>query len=317
MRIRTIKAEFWTNEGLCSCSLEAHVVAAGLLNWADDEGYFLANPALIAGALFPLRFAEPSVTVHGALTELSREGWIVLGKLVDGRAAGYIPNFTKHQTISRPSPSRLGPIFAAFSEDSMSTHGVRMEDSIGKGRERKGKDLPPSEEARADALALEAPVEKKERKKRDVPPAMRELPQAATERMAKLIKDGKATDAYPNDLLDLYNHYAAESRQATGRDAPGDVEVVPADTATRGYSSKRFDLCVSELIDKGFTFDDLRVAISAEFRDAAAVAKWGAHWKGILWDEGMLQRALSKAAPKDDGPFYPKARDVLRALEQR
>lgn len=60
-RIRTIKPEFWTDEDMAEVSEPACLLAIGLLNYADDEGYFNANPKLIKAAVFPIR--EPSVPI--------------------------------------------------------------------------------------------------------------------------------------------------------------------------------------------------------------------------------------------------------------
>ena len=49
-RIRTIKPEFWQDEDLATLSEPALILAAGLLNHADDEGYFRAHPGLIKAA---------------------------------------------------------------------------------------------------------------------------------------------------------------------------------------------------------------------------------------------------------------------------
>ncbi len=42
-RIRTIKPEFWSDEKLATVSEATLLVAIGLLNLADDEGYFNAT----------------------------------------------------------------------------------------------------------------------------------------------------------------------------------------------------------------------------------------------------------------------------------
>lgn len=68
-RIRTIKPEFWTNESLSALSAETHMLAAALLNYADDEGYFNANPGLVKAACSPLR--ESSVSTHTQLKRLA------------------------------------------------------------------------------------------------------------------------------------------------------------------------------------------------------------------------------------------------------
>ena len=51
MRIRTIKPEFWSSLDLAPLSEPALLLAAGLLNYADDEGYFVADERLIRAAL--------------------------------------------------------------------------------------------------------------------------------------------------------------------------------------------------------------------------------------------------------------------------
>ncbi len=74
-RIRTIKPDFWADEQLCSLPEATHILAAALLNYADDEGYFKANPALVKAACCPLR--EPSVNVQESLQQLAAVMWSI------------------------------------------------------------------------------------------------------------------------------------------------------------------------------------------------------------------------------------------------
>lgn len=148
-RIRTVKPEFWRNMKLSSVSLEAHLLAVGLLNAADDEGYFNANPMLVKADVFPLR--DLSVSIHGVLSELSRIGYIDLYDGFDGEVYGHIVNFTVHQKINRPTKSRIRTICKSkqllepnkptsttkFSEPSVNAHGALTE---GSSQERKGKE---------------------------------------------------------------------------------------------------------------------------------------------------------------------------------
>ena len=76
MRIRTIKPEFWQNKPLASLPAFSRLVAVALLNWADDDGWFKAEPALIRGALFP--FETDSDIITGALRDLSGIGFIAV-----------------------------------------------------------------------------------------------------------------------------------------------------------------------------------------------------------------------------------------------
>lgn len=139
MRIRTLKPEFWQHEELASLDDFTRLMAIALLNWADDEGYFLATPALIRGSLFP--FLNGEQKIEKGLLLLAEKGWIQLGSDQSGRKVGFVVNFTKHQRINRPVPSKI-KASSVFTEDSLSPHGVLTEDSLleRKGKERKGRE---------------------------------------------------------------------------------------------------------------------------------------------------------------------------------
>lgn len=142
MRIRTIKPEFWRHPVMGRLSNETKLVAICLLSIADDEGYFRADPALIRSDAFP--FNEGSVNIHGALTELSNVGWIVVRKHPEQGQIGLVVKFQKHQKINRPTASRLRAYYE-FSEPSLSPHGALMEPSLpeqGTGNREGGKAKP-------------------------------------------------------------------------------------------------------------------------------------------------------------------------------
>lgn len=134
MRIRTIKPDFWLHEGLCNCSEFARLLAIALLNWADDEGYFMANPILIRGQVFP--FLDDSKKIPGALLELSRVAYIQIGEDSQKRAVGRIVNFTKHQRVDKPKPSEIKAC-SSFQDNSKIILGIIQDPSKeeGKGRE--------------------------------------------------------------------------------------------------------------------------------------------------------------------------------------
>ncbi|NIL23512.1 hypothetical protein HB991_13455 [Yersinia mollaretii] len=104
-RIRTIKPEFWTDEDMAEVSEAACLLAIGLLNYADDEGYFNANPKLIKAAVFPIR--EPSRSIPVMLQELSKQGYLTLFSTSDNKHFGVISNFAKHQVVNKPRPSKI------------------------------------------------------------------------------------------------------------------------------------------------------------------------------------------------------------------
>jgi hypothetical protein len=104
-RIRTIKPEFTQDEELSALSAETHLLSAGLLCYADDFGYFNANPGLVKAAVFPLR--ETSRKIPEMIGELVGIGYLRLGTATDGKRFGHIVNFSKHQRVSHPTDSKI------------------------------------------------------------------------------------------------------------------------------------------------------------------------------------------------------------------
>lgn len=144
-RIRTIKPEFWKHEALSELPEATHMLAAALLNYADDEGYFNANPALVKAECCPLR--EPSVSIQGSLSELSRIGYIRIGRGKDGRLYGHIVRFADHQKVNRLTPSKIKDLkvdwegyHGALTEPSLSPHGALTEPSLLEGNREQGKE---------------------------------------------------------------------------------------------------------------------------------------------------------------------------------
>lgn len=131
-RIRTIKPEFWTDEDMSEVSEAACLLAIGLLNYADDEGYFNANPKLIKAAIFPIR--EQSGSIPVLLRELSSVGYISLFSGHDGKIYGLVNNFAKHQVINKAKKSIIRDLCVLPYE-----YGTDTE-QLPSGRERKGKE---------------------------------------------------------------------------------------------------------------------------------------------------------------------------------
>jgi hypothetical protein len=104
-RIRTIKPEFWRDELLAGISAEAALLAIGLLNHCDDEGYFNANPKLVESDVFPLRALSKNTTE--LLRELSVIGYIDMFLGSDTKTYGKVVNFEKHQVINKKTPSKI------------------------------------------------------------------------------------------------------------------------------------------------------------------------------------------------------------------
>lgn len=152
-RIRTIKPEFWQDEELSALPADTHILAAALLNYADDEGYFNANPRLIKAATTPLR--EDSVTTQDSLTSLSQMGFIELGTAPDGKRYGLIVKFTKHQYINKPTNSKIKDLGIVWDASGITTVGLPSSSALERNREQgtgKGKDI-----SNADALLVTKP----------------------------------------------------------------------------------------------------------------------------------------------------------------
>jgi hypothetical protein len=158
MRIRTVKPEFWAHPVMSRLAYDTRILALGLLNLADDEGYFDADPDYIRGSVL---FREDSSNVRRMLDELSRSEWITLCGRAE-RPIGRVVNFRKHQRVDRPQPSRL----KQYALDESSTNDRRtlddqstQEQGTGKGKESpivpKGDDTPPAP-AEEDPLLLRA-----------------------------------------------------------------------------------------------------------------------------------------------------------------
>lgn len=105
MRIRSVKPGFWKSETLSSVGPFSRLAAIALLNYADDRGYFICNHLVIRGELFP--FEEDSKNVLGAIEDLSRIGFLALGKTAEGKRVGHIVNFLSHQRIDKPQLSEI------------------------------------------------------------------------------------------------------------------------------------------------------------------------------------------------------------------
>lgn len=134
IRIRSVKIDLWAHEDLSALPAETHILSAAILNYADDEGYFNANPKLIQAALFPLR--ELSSTVPVMLQELADVGYLRFFDGTDGKKYGVVCKFKDHQVISHPKDSKIKLL-----EPSSNPPVKLPSSSVLKGRERNGKEL--------------------------------------------------------------------------------------------------------------------------------------------------------------------------------
>lgn len=146
-RIRTVKPEFWSHPIMSKATDEARLAAIGLLNLADDEGYFLASPGIVRSFIWP--HDEDSSRARRVLDELSRLGYVELREHPSQGPIGRVLAFVKHQRVDRANPSKLKDYFDSpndrrtLDEQSSTDQGSGIRE--GKGRDQgkeQGNDSP-------------------------------------------------------------------------------------------------------------------------------------------------------------------------------
>lgn len=106
------------------------LLAIGLLNVADDEGYFFADARMIRNAIRPLDDDSSITTV--SLQDLSEIGYIEIRNHPTHGAMGFVKSFLMHQVINKPKPSKIKGLFA----DSINTVSIPDLSGLeGKGKE--------------------------------------------------------------------------------------------------------------------------------------------------------------------------------------
>lgn len=144
-RIRTIKPDFWSDDIITECSLNARLLFIGTWNFADDKGNLDRSAKQIKARVFPL----DNIDCEPLLKELISKG-LLIEYSVSGKTYLHINGFEKHQVINRPSNPTCPPYppNKAQSKDSVSPHVTLTSEGKGKeGNGEEGKDiLVPSDE---------------------------------------------------------------------------------------------------------------------------------------------------------------------------
>ena len=111
MRIRTIKPEFFTHEGLFEAEQETklpiRIAFAGLWCVADREGRFKWEPRRIGVQILPYDAIDFSRVLHA----LTTRGFVLKYRVKDAWF-GWIPSFSKHQVINNRESDSVLPDFA-------------------------------------------------------------------------------------------------------------------------------------------------------------------------------------------------------------
>jgi hypothetical protein len=142
MRIRTIKPEFFTHEGLFEAEratkLPLRIAFVGLWCVADRSGRFRWEPRRLGVSVLPYDPTDFSRVLDALVTR----GFIVK-YAVDGVDYGCIPSFSRHQVINNREKESIIPECPPIQDsDATGTREPRVEDASkeeGKGNGRDGK----------------------------------------------------------------------------------------------------------------------------------------------------------------------------------
>lgn len=130
----------------------AKLLAIGLLNYSDDEGYFYADAALIRSALRP--FDDDSTIIRRCLDDLSRIGYCAIVNHPTHGDLGKVIAFASHQRVDRPKLSVIKELFDSTNDRRTIDDQSPLE---GKGKERKGKEGSGGEEEESPPPKLDFP----------------------------------------------------------------------------------------------------------------------------------------------------------------
>jgi hypothetical protein len=130
-------------------------MAISLLNWADDHGYFYADPAAIRSFARP--FDDASTTTLGCLQQLLKIEYIDVHQHPTRGFIGRVSNFHEHQRVDKPKDSKIKKFFDESTsvivlgsiQDESKTHPAGKE---GKGKDSKRTKTKPSPQTPAEVL---------------------------------------------------------------------------------------------------------------------------------------------------------------------
>jgi hypothetical protein len=135
-RMRTLRPEFWSDRKLSKLPRDVRMFFAALWNFADDYGRGRAIPRELAGFAFPYDDDISTAQIAEWLEILAEVGRIQLYEVEEERFF-VVVNWEKHQSIDKPTPSRLPEppkeeIREALANDSRSPReGVESKGGVG------------------------------------------------------------------------------------------------------------------------------------------------------------------------------------------
>ncbi|MGW5741554.1 hypothetical protein [Amycolatopsis sp. NPDC003861] len=107
-RIRTIKPSFFRSEDVAALPLRARLTWIGLWTHCDDQGRTKDNARLIKGDIWPLDDVSLADIEEDLETLAAHER--IVRYIVGGRRYLAIVNWHDHQSIQKPTPSKLPPV---------------------------------------------------------------------------------------------------------------------------------------------------------------------------------------------------------------
>lgn len=113
MKVRKLLPGIWTDPEFNRLSDKAKLLTLALANYADDEGYFIAQPRPIRDACAP--WAADAGEINRLLVEIAQAGMIEIGTgpglppIVAEQVYGRFPRFSRFMgaSLGRFTPSRL------------------------------------------------------------------------------------------------------------------------------------------------------------------------------------------------------------------
>lgn len=156
-RIRTVKPEYPKHRKTRSVSRDERLLNIHLWNLADDEGRLQELPQWIIGEVFPTDEDVTPVVLKEWLGRLQTAGLITRYEVAGER---YIQchDFTDHQVINKPTPSRIPAPGAGIHPSSNPTVALPDHSLPEKEVERKGSG---KENAQARDLSTVSPYDRK------------------------------------------------------------------------------------------------------------------------------------------------------------
>ena len=111
-RIRALKPEAFQSETLSEVSVSAERTFFGLTTQADDRGRLADKPAVLNGAIWPMRQTHTPADLEAELVELTEAGEpdepLVCRYIgCDGKRYMHLVTWDRHQKVERPSKSRM------------------------------------------------------------------------------------------------------------------------------------------------------------------------------------------------------------------